>query len=116
MHLKKMHLNKMTKIIFDQAADDARFITEVMNELELTTDAELEAIANLTKNTLSKARNGAQALGAFNRAKMGDLCWYAYARDALLHLFGAKGREWIELDRRRLVTRAKTAAQKRSEE
>ena len=106
----------MPKTTFDQAADDARFITEVMNDLGLSTDAELEAIANLTKNTLSKARNGAQSLGAFNRAKMGDLCWYAYARDALLYLFGAKGREWIELDKRRLVSRAKTAAQKRSQE
>lgn len=108
-----MKPNKMNKINFDQATDDARFITGVMNELGLSTDAELEAIANLTKNTLSKARNGAQALGAFNKAKMGDLCWYAYARDALLNLFGAKGREWIQLDRRRLVTRAKTAAQNR---
>lgn len=111
-----MNLTKMPEITYDQAADDARFITEVMNVLGLSTDAELEAIANLAKNTLSKARNGAQSLGPFNRAKMGDLCWYTYARDALLNLFGAKGREWIELDRRRLVSRAEIAAQKRSQE
>lgn len=111
-----MNSTKIPEITFDQTADDARFIKEVMNDLGLSTDAELEAIANLAKNTLSKARNGAQPLGPFNRAKMGDLCWYAYARDALLNLFGAKGLEWVKLDRRRLVSRAKTAAQKRSQE
>lgn len=111
-----MNSTKIPEITFDQTADDARFITEVMNNLGLSTDAELEAIANLAKNTLSKARNGAQPLGPFNRAKMGDLCLYRYARDALLHLFGAKGREWIELDRERLVSKAKISAQKRSQE
>jgi hypothetical protein len=99
----------MIKNIYNQVEDDIRFITEVMDQLGLSTDVELEGIANLAKNTLSKARNGTQALGAFNRAKMGDLCWYGYARDALLNLFGAKGREWIALDKRRLVKRAEAA-------
>lgn len=83
--------------------DDAAFIAEAMQCLRLASDAQLEALANLARYTLSKARQGAQPLGAWNRAKILDLQDYPGIRDAILAIFAKKGREWIELDRRRQV-------------
>jgi len=91
---------------FDVPEDDSAFIAESMAHLGLTTDAQLEALAGLATYTLSKARQGAQQLGPWNRMKILDLRGYAGIRDMILAAFGEKGREWIALDRRRMVRRA----------
>lgn len=95
-----------TEALFSVPDDDAEFIAQSMEHLGLTSDAQLEALANLATYTLSKARQGAQQLGPWNRAKILDLRCYSGIRDTILAVFGNKGREWIALDRRRMVDRA----------
>lgn len=102
-----------TKYNFSVSEDDAEFISEAMQHLDLTSDAQLEALADLASYTLSKARQGAQPLGPWNRAKILDLRSYAGIRDTILAVFGKKGREWIELDRRRMLRRADALITKR---
>lgn len=79
-----------------QRSLDTQFIEESLKQLHLSTDRELEVLADLCKNTLSKARNGTQSLSAFARAKIWDLRGYQWASNALLDLFGEKGRAWAE--------------------
>ncbi|WP_174961824.1 hypothetical protein [Burkholderia ubonensis] len=85
--------------------DDDKFISDALVHLELSSDAQLEALADLAKHTLSKARQGAQQLGPWNRAKILDLRSYSGIRNMILACFGEKGREWVALDRRRIVVR-----------
>lgn len=88
--------------------EEAKFIEASLRELGLTTDKELEAIANLAPNTLSKARQGAQELSAFAKLKILDLRGYKLTVEGIFQLFGAKGQEWIESENRRRLKRAKS--------
>lgn len=80
---------------------DSQFIDESRVHLCLVSDRELEVMADLYKNTLSRARQGAQPLSAFARAKIWDLRGAQWAECALLDLFGNKGRNWAQSDGRR---------------
>lgn len=93
--------------------DDGAFISDAMTHLGLTSDAQLEALADLAKHTLSKARHGAQQLGPWNRAKILDLRAYPGIRDAIVVCFGRKGSDWIAQDRRRMVSRVGPLERKR---
>lgn len=96
----------MNKDDESQQATDTAFIEESLKQLHLSTDRELEVLADLYKNTLSRARQGAQPLSAFARAKIWDLRGYQWASNALLDLFGEKGRAWAESENRRRQRRA----------
>ena len=85
------------------AGEDARtmwpddlLIARTMAELNITSNAQLEALAGLARNTVSKARCDAQPLSAVARAKLFHLLGESWARDALLTLFGEKGRSWLD--------------------
>lgn len=84
-----------------QTTRDVALIDSSLEHLQLVSDRELEALAGLALNTLSKARQGAQPLSGFAIAKIMDLRGYKWATDALYHLFGDKGRAWIASEDRR---------------
>lgn len=90
----------------NQQQRDAAFIEETMKALGLESDGELEALASLSKHTLSKARTGIQPLSAFATAKLWDLRGYKWAITALSTLFGEKGRTWVKSEERRTKRRA----------
>lgn len=95
---------------------DQEFIEASKRHLGLELDAHLEAKAGLPKSTLSMARTGRQPLSGFAKAKILDLRGYAWARDALMTLFGEKGRDWIAKDKERLQRQAAAALKKRDGE
>lgn len=93
----------ITERRFSVPEDDGKFISDALAHLGFHSDSQLETLADLAKHTLSKARQGAQQLGPWNRAKILDLRAYFGIRNAILACFGRKGRDWIALDRRQMV-------------
>lgn len=67
----------------NQRSLDTQFIEESLKQLRLSSDRELEVLAD-------------QSLSAFARAKIWDLRGYRWASIALIDLFGEKGRTWTK--------------------
>jgi hypothetical protein len=94
--------------------DDADLIDTAIRRLGFSTDAQLEAAANLPTNSLSKARTGRQPLSGFARLKILDLLGFDWARTAILQAFGEKGAEWLAWDKKRQQDRAARLADKKA--
>jgi hypothetical protein len=75
--------------------EEGALIDAVAAVLDVATDQELESSALMARNTLSKARRGAQQLGPWNRAKLLCLGGFPSAERLAQAIFGSKARDWI---------------------
>lgn len=79
----------------EKTRGDATLISAAMDKLGISSHAQLEVVAGMANNTISKARCGKQPLSAVSRAKLFHLAGEPWARDALVKLFGSKGAAWL---------------------
>lgn len=80
----------------NQRQADKALISQAMAKLCIRSHAQLEDVAGMARNTISKARCGAQPLSAVSRAKLFHLVGEPWVHDALVKLFGSKGTEWLK--------------------